>query len=112
MKGYELYSWQKDGAWHYTLITGTNRQKLLEEITSEGDILSGDGLVKLRSDGTDELKAALGRLPEGEQVFWVGPAWGGPPEGEVVFGFPPGEIVDEIREHCKAEGVELFVMGE
>jgi hypothetical protein len=24
MKGYELYSWQADEQWHFTLITGTN----------------------------------------------------------------------------------------
>jgi len=107
MKGYELYSWQVDGTWHYTLITGTNRQKMLEEITSEGDVLSGDGLNKLRANGTEDLKAALSRLPEGEQVFWVGPGWQALPEGEVAFGLPSEEIVEEIRQHCKKLGIEL-----
>ena len=31
-KGYELYSWQQDNQWNYTLITGTNRDKTVEEI--------------------------------------------------------------------------------
>jgi hypothetical protein len=32
MKGYELYSWQDKDGWHFTLITGTDRSKTLEEI--------------------------------------------------------------------------------
>jgi len=31
MKGYELYSWQEEGQWHFTLVTGTNRNKTLSE---------------------------------------------------------------------------------
>jgi hypothetical protein len=107
MKGYELYSWQADGQWQYTLVTGTNRPKTLAEITADGDNLSGDGLVKVRLAGTEELKAALSRLPEGEQVFWVGPEWPGLPEGEVVFDLPPEEVVEEIREHCSRLGLFL-----
>jgi len=47
MKGYELYSWQEQGQWHFTLITGTNRNKQLEEIISDGNTVSEDGWVKI-----------------------------------------------------------------
>jgi len=43
MKGYELYSWEEDNQWHFTLITGTNRTKTMEEITSEEDFISETG---------------------------------------------------------------------
>jgi hypothetical protein len=29
-KGYELYSWEEEGQWHFTLITGTDRTKTIE----------------------------------------------------------------------------------
>jgi hypothetical protein len=37
MKGYELWSWNEGGTWKYTLITGTNRCKEAEEITTSYD---------------------------------------------------------------------------
>jgi hypothetical protein len=51
LKGYELYSWQAAGRWYFTLITGTNRNKQLEEITSPGSTESGEGWVKIRVAG-------------------------------------------------------------
>ena len=38
MKGYELYSWPEDSQWHFTLITGTNRDKTLEEVISNANM--------------------------------------------------------------------------
>ena len=32
MKGYELYAWEEGGELRFTLITGTNRQKSLNEV--------------------------------------------------------------------------------
>ena len=40
VKGYELYSWEENGQWHYTFITGTNRVKTMKEITSGEDFIS------------------------------------------------------------------------
>lgn len=31
-KGFELYSWQEDEKWHFSLLEGTNRMKTCEEI--------------------------------------------------------------------------------
>jgi hypothetical protein len=70
MKGYELYSWLEEGQWHFTLITGTNRIKTIEEITSKGDFISETGWVKIQVVGADAIKDVLSRLPEGESVFW------------------------------------------
>ena len=47
MKGYELYSWQVGDDWHFTLITGTNRLKTLEEITLGEDVVTPDGWESL-----------------------------------------------------------------
>ena len=69
MKGYELYSWEEDNQWHFTLITGTNRTKTMEEITSREDFISETGWVKIRVVGADAIKDILSRLPQGESVY-------------------------------------------
>ena len=56
MKGYELYSWEEDAQWHFTLITGTNRTKTMEEITSNEDYISVTGWVKIQVVGADAIK--------------------------------------------------------
>jgi len=97
MKGYELYSWQEEGLWRFTLITGTNRIKTLEEITSGEDEISADGWVKIRVEGAEALQDVLGRLPAGEEVFWNG--------GQGIEGgslsLPPQDIMNEIKEHSE-----------
>ena len=40
-KGYEIYSWPQDNLWHYTLITGTNRDKTVQEIITGNNTVSG-----------------------------------------------------------------------
>lgn len=64
VKGYELYSWSQDGQWHFTLITGTDRNKTLEEIVSGEDFISETGWVKIHVVGIDDIKAVLSKLPQ------------------------------------------------
>jgi hypothetical protein len=71
MKGYELYSWSEDGQWHFTLITGTNRNKTLEEITSEVDIISETGWIKGTVIGVEALENVLSKLPTDEFIILV-----------------------------------------
>jgi hypothetical protein len=69
-KGYELYSWEEDNQWHFTLITGTNRTKTMEEITPSKDRISETGWVTIHVVGADAIKDVLSRLPHNEPVFW------------------------------------------
>jgi hypothetical protein len=111
VKGYELYSWQVENEWHFTLITGTNRLKSYEEITSSEDVISDDDWTKVTVKGVDAIKAALGRLPEGEEVFWIGEKWLGQ-MGQTEMGnlsLPSQEIIDGIEAHCDQLGVKLRV---
>lgn len=71
MKGYELYSWQVDDKWYFTLITGTNRIKGYEEITSSENIIGNNGWVKITVKGVDSIKVILKMVPEGEYVNGV-----------------------------------------
>ena len=110
MKGYELYSWQADVEWHFTLVTGTNRLKSLEEITSGADTVSADGWVRISVQGVDALKSLLRRLPEHEEILWIGKQWR---ERALVdagnLGVPAGVITNVIEEHCRQLGLELRV---
>jgi hypothetical protein len=105
MKGYELYSWPVGDDWHFTLMTGTNRLKTLEEITTGGDMVDPEGWVKISVVGLTELKETLSRLPRGEQIFWVG--------GWYLFFdklvLPPQEIIQEVEAYCRQLGLELLV---
>ena len=107
-KGYELYSWEEEGQWHFTLITGTNRIKTIEEITSKEDFISETGWVKIQVVGADAIKDVLSRLPEGESVFWCDELHiGQSPETDLQL--PPEEIADAIQEYANQCGLDFVV---
>jgi len=105
MKGYELYSWHQDGEWHFTLITGTNRNKSLEEVTSGDDMVSEAGWVRIHVVGVDSIKPVLGKLMEGEEVFWLAELRGVTPEDGVDITLPTESIVDDISEFAVGHGL-------
>ena len=96
MKGYELYSWQSDGNWFFSLLIGTNRMKTIEEIT--------DPLVQL--EGVDALKEQLVKLPSREFVSWF------PLQSEPGAAYPPAKIVEEIQKVCLARGLQCQFISE
>jgi hypothetical protein len=112
MKGYEMYSWQDSSQWHFTLITGTNRNKQLEEIISAGNTVSEDGWVKIQVVGVDEIKDALNLIPAGEFVSWSEGQFVLPAEQAVVkLVLPPQDIIDEIKDHAEKCGLDFMVWG-
>ena len=113
MKGYELYSWNEAEQWHFTLITGTDRNKTLEEITTGESVEREDGWVNLHVVGAGAVKALLARMPKGESVIW----WnhGGfvtPPEQAAVkLVLPPEDILNEITAYALGLGLDFSVQG-
>jgi hypothetical protein len=105
-KGYELYSWEEEGQWHFTLITGTDRTKTMEEITAKGDFISEGGWVKIEVVGADAIKHVLRRLPEGESVFWCDELHIGQ-STETDLQLPPEEIAGAIEEYAKQCGLDF-----
>lgn len=105
-KGYELYSWQEGEEWHFTLITGTNRNKTVEEVLSPVPLVVSDGWVHIHAVGAEELKATLSRLPAGEHVFWFSEFYG---EGGEAISLPPRDAVEAISSHATACGLDLVV---
>jgi hypothetical protein len=109
MKGYELYSWLQDGQWHFTLVTGTNRDKTVGEIISSEDYISEAGLVIVHSEGTDSLRALLSKMPRGEQIFWLTKPPSGIPAGALTFGLPSLQSVNNLREFAKQRGLDIII---
>jgi hypothetical protein len=108
MKGYELYSWEEEGQWRFTLITGTDRIKTIEEITSEQDSVSETGWVRIQVVGTDAIKDVLSRLPADESVFWCDELHIGQ-STETDFQLPPDQITDAIEEYANQCGLDFVV---
>jgi len=112
MKGYELYSWQEQGQWHFTLITGTNRNKQLEEIISAGNTVSEDGWVKIHVTGLEDIEDVMSRVPEGEFVFWNERQFILPGEPETItLALPPADIIQDIKDHAEERGLDFTVFG-
>ena len=110
MKGYELYSWMENGEWNFTLITGTNRNKTVEEIVADGNIVSEGGWVQIHVKGAEAIKTVLGRLPENEEVFWAGGFRGETPS-DINFSLPSGQITDDIKQFAESKGVNLQTLS-
>jgi hypothetical protein len=110
LKGYELYSWQDAGQWHFTLITGTNRNKTLSEIVIGEGGAAGDGWVNLHALGVDEIKDILRRVPEGEWVTWSSGSFAAEPaELSIKLELPPQEIISAIKAYAEKCGLKLQV---
>jgi hypothetical protein len=110
MKGYELYSWLEDGQWHFTLITGTNRNKTPEEITSIEDFVSEAGWVQIHVVGVDAIKTVLSKLPENESIFWLaGMRSEQTARAGVNITLPPVPTIDTIKEYAGGCGLDFMV---
>ncbi len=112
MKGYELYSWQENDQWHFTLITGTNRNKTLEEITSGENTVSADEWVHMHVVGIDAIKTVLGRLPQNEYVFWLS----GLRSDQIAqdganITLPASSITDTVKKYTEECGLDLVVQS-
>jgi hypothetical protein len=110
MKGYELYSWSVDTQWHFTLITGTNRNKTQEEIISNEDFISEAGWVRIHVIGVDAIKTVLSKLPQNEHVLWLaGMRSEQTPQGGVNITLPEGPTIDSIKERAELCDLAFWV---
>jgi hypothetical protein len=112
MKGYELYSWQEQNQWHFTLITGTNRNKTLEEIISNVNTISEDGWVQIHVVGVDAIKTVLSRLPQNEEILWLARLRSEQtPQGGANITLPTGPTIDTIKEHAGRRGLDFLIQS-
>ena len=101
LKGYDLFSWQRDGQWYYSLLPGTNRTKTYQEITSDG----------VARKGTRGIKEELKKLPKGATVLWVNgdsPSIAKASRGDApALDLPDGTRVRRIKKICDKLGLKL-----
>jgi len=112
LKGYELYSWPVNGLWHFTLITGTNRNKTLEEIISTENIVSADGWIHVHVAGLNAINTLLGTIPQNEYISWLSELRSEQtPRDGVDITLPTSEIIDAVKEHAAKYGINLVVLS-
>jgi hypothetical protein len=109
MKGYELYSWEQESQWHFTLITGTNRNKTLEEIVSEDDFISEAGWVNIHTVGIESIEAVLGKVPRGEFVIWLDGMRGLIGQADINIQLPPEQTVNIIKDYAGQCSLDFLV---
>ncbi len=102
MKGWELYSWPEAVSWKYSLLKGTNRLKSLDEVISN----------KIKVTGTDSLKMLIGKMPEGEEIYWKSTDW-----LESIWrsnygnlSLPDSLTINDMKEYCTSIGLKLFIV--
>ena len=95
MKGWELYSWEEQGSWHFALLPGTNRLKTDREILKSKEAVGG---VKA-------LEGRLGRLAKGQEIFW-GKCDAAP------FSCPPQDTIAQIEQICAEKGLTLHLTAQ
>jgi hypothetical protein len=90
MKGFELYSWEQDRQWCFSLLIGTNREKTMEEIQSPEATLQG----------MEELQADLASIPSGQYITW---------SAFDPLAFPPEDLIQQVVEFCTEHGLKLSI---
>lgn len=104
MKGYQLFTWKEKGRWHFSLLSGTNRERSYTEITTGPAVAVGMG----------EFEGALKRLPRGSEVLWQSDAPPGikrPSSSEMIsFKHPSRKRIERIRSQCDKLGIKLTLI--
>jgi hypothetical protein len=102
MKGYELYGWVEDGENYFTIITGTNRNKSVEEIRSDDCLTVGNAWSKIKVKGIEALQNVAKQIPKGETIIWMG----GLPDYPTIS----NDLVMNIKKYFESLGL-VFLMG-
>ncbi len=107
-KGYELYSWLEDDQWNFTLITSTNRNKVLEGITSGDDFISEAGWINI-----------LLRVSRRSKLFWPSclrtslssgrMGYVSKRDSEFRYTVPPKRLSNAVKGFAAQCGLELSV---
>jgi hypothetical protein len=111
LDGYEIYSWQQDNQWNYTLITGTDREKTTQEIVTANNTVTADGWVNIHVVGLDALKAVLARVSHSDFISWVSGRPADSAQFGVTFAVPPADIVTAIKTYADRYGLNLIVFS-
>ncbi len=98
---YELYSWQDDkGAWDFSLLYTTSRQKTAEEVFNDKAIMSGVG----------KLRQRMSKLPKGSTIVWFDKLTfsGIKIKGTEKLKYPPKEIIDQVKSYAQKHTLKVL----
>ena len=87
----------------------TNRNKTLEEIVSNVNVISEDGWVQIHVVGVEEIETVLRKLPQNEYVFWLARLREEQTPGGVNITLPPGPTIDTIKENAVQSGLDFQI---
>jgi hypothetical protein len=104
-----LYSWFEDDTWRFTLITGTNRNKTLDEIVTGENVISESGWVNAHMTGLEATKEVLSKLPQDEFIIWIAEMREQTGQVAPKISLPASQIVDEINEFALQNGLNFHV---
>ena len=92
-KGMELYSWKDGrGSWSFSLLPGTNRNKVLAEIQKPSVVIHS----------VEQLGRHLSTLAAGEDVFWFLADF-------KDLSYPDRETISRIQALAEKHGVTLHI---
>jgi hypothetical protein len=94
LKGYEMYSYKRDGRWFFTFDVGLNRIRTAEDVPAA---IEGTSYTV---QGVDQMKRLLGQMPQGEYLFWCG------------YETPSSEFIPELRSISEELGLNLSLLNE
>jgi len=109
VKGYELYSWRAGDGWHFTLTTGTNRNKNYDELISLENVITESGWVKITVHGVDALHTVLDSVPASEQILWLDGKQIESSDGSDLIRFPPEALIQQIIQYSRQQGINLLI---
>ena len=98
MKGYELYSWQENTDWFYSVLPGTNRLKKASEIFD-----------KHKRKTIDELLSTLDGLEKGEYISWSNSKRFTDDRQHPELKYPPPNVKNRILAVCKDKELQIIV---
>jgi hypothetical protein len=96
----ELYSWRdSNGVWTFSIMGTTSRQKTAEDIFNEKEAIHG----------VDKLKRRISHLPRPSRLVWFDKVVfnGSPANGTERLGWPPKEIIEDVRRYAAARHIEI-----
>lgn len=95
-KGMELYSWQKpeNGDWVFSILYGTNRNKMVWEVESFAMDLA-------------EVGKCFCNMSDNENVFWLISAYDETADEYRTFLSPPDSFVEDVVNRANFCGVEI-----
>lgn len=89
---YELFSWPKGDAWHFSVIEGTQTIRSLETIQSRKNTLRS----------VTYLKGRLATLQPGDTLYWRERQSQG-------LKLPPTEIIQDVQRYMEGEQLNLVL---